>query len=52
MVRVDGDKAIIKKIPALLNMQGSVKIPEGVKNLTWKEIEKRAHDKHGKQGAS
>jgi len=42
-IRVEDRKAVIEKVPALLEMQGSVKIPANAKGLTWKQIEGRAH---------
>lgn len=42
-ISVEGEKAVIKKVTSLLEMQGSVKIPANVRGLTWKEIERRAH---------
>lgn len=44
LIKLEGDRAIIKKIPSIFDLQGSVKIPKKVRNLSWKEIEKRAHD--------
>ena len=42
--KLEGNIAIIKKIPSIFDLQGSVKVPKEVGNLSWKEIEKRAHD--------
>jgi len=48
LIRAEGEKAIIEKIPSLLEMQGSVVIPKKAKGLSWKEIEKRAHKAQSK----
>lgn len=42
-VKFEDNKAIIRKIPSIFDLQGSVPTPEEVKKLSWKEIEKKAH---------
>jgi len=44
IVKFSGGKAFIRKIPSIFNLQSSVSIPEDIKKLSWKEIEKKAHD--------
>ena len=34
---------IMEKITPFLELKGSVKVPDEVKNLSWKEIEEKAH---------
>jgi len=43
-VKFEDKKAIIRKIPSIFDLRGSVPTPEEVKKLSWKEIEKKAHD--------
>ena len=43
LIRVEGERAVIEKVPSLLDMRGSVEVPADVKGLSWKEIERRAH---------
>ncbi len=50
LVRLDGNKAVIQKIPSLLKLRGSVRIPASVKDLSWKEIEKKAHKAQAEKG--
>lgn len=44
VVKFEGKKAIIRKIPSIFDLQGSVSIPEDARKLSWKEIEKKSHD--------
>jgi AbrB family looped-hinge helix DNA binding protein len=50
-INIEGEKAVIRKVPSLLEMQGSVKVPRDVKGLTWKQIERRAHTHQAMQAA-
>ena len=50
LVKLDGNKATIEKIPSFLELRGSVKIPSNVKDLNWKEIEKKAHQAQAEKG--
>ena len=34
---------IMQKLTPFLELKGSVKVPDEVKNLSWKEIEEKAH---------
>ena len=34
----DGDEATIKRIPDLMEIAGTLKVPEDKKNVPWKEI--------------
>lgn len=34
---------VMEKIKPFLELKGSVKVPDEVKNLSWKEIEKKVH---------
>ncbi|MCL4386560.1 MAG: AbrB/MazE/SpoVT family DNA-binding domain-containing protein [Actinobacteria bacterium] len=34
---------IMEKMTPFLELKGSVKVPDEVKNLSWKEIEEKAH---------
>lgn len=49
LVKLNGNKAIIQKIPSLFELQGAVRVSENVKNLTWKDIEKKAHQAQAKK---
>ncbi|MBA7559075.1 AbrB/MazE/SpoVT family DNA-binding domain-containing protein [Candidatus Atribacteria bacterium 1244-E10-H5-B2] len=44
IVKFDGKKTFIRKIPSIFSLQDSVPVPEDIKKLSWKEIEKKAHD--------
>jgi len=54
----EGDKVIakfcenevyIRKITSIFDLEGSVRVPEKVKKLGWKEIEKKAHENMAKR---
>ncbi len=54
----EGDKVIakfcenevyIRKITFIFDLEGSVRVPEKVKKLGWKEIEKKAHENMAKR---
>jgi len=44
IVKFDGKKTFIRKIPSIFSLQDSVPVPEDIKKLSWKEIEKKTHD--------
>jgi AbrB family looped-hinge helix DNA binding protein len=50
LVKLNGNKATIEKIPSFLELRGSVKTPASVKGLSWKEIEKKAHQAQAEKG--
>ncbi len=37
--RVDGDHAVVKKVPNFLDLAGTVEVPPDVEGLSWEEIE-------------
>jgi len=42
VVSNDNNKIIMEKMPPLLELRGSIKVPEEIKNLSWKEIKEKA----------
>lgn len=48
-VRLVGDKAIIEKIPSLLELESSIKTVKSWKKLNWKEIERKTHEARAKK---
>ncbi len=50
-INIEGEKAVIRKVPSLLEMQGSVRVPKDAKGLTWKQIERRAHEYQASRAA-
>jgi len=44
IVKFDGKKTFIRKIPSIFDLQSSVPVPEDVRKLSWKEMEKKTHD--------
>jgi len=43
IVKFSGGKAFVRKIPSIFDLQASVLVPEDVRKLSWKKIEKKAH---------
>ncbi len=39
---VGGDRAIVARTPALLDLAGSVPVPAAVRGLSWDEVRRRA----------
>ena len=39
---VEGERAILARIPDLLEVAGTVTTPEGVRGLSWDEVRRRA----------
>jgi len=50
LVKLEGNKAVIQKIPSLSELRGSVRVPASVKDLSWKEIERKAHEAQAEKG--
>ncbi len=50
LVKLEGNKAVIQRIPSLYELRGSVRVPASVKNLSWKEIERKAHEAQAEKG--
>ncbi len=48
-VKLVGNKAIIEKIPSLLELESSIKTTKGRKELDWKEIERKTHEARAKK---
>ena len=42
IVSNENNKVVMEKMSPFLKLKGSVKVPEEIKNLSWKEIEERA----------
>ena len=49
IVKFSGGKAFVRKIPSIFDLEASVSVPEDVRKLSWKEIEKKAHDHMAKR---
>lgn len=47
--RVDGDHAVLVRIPDLIELAGIVPVPPEARGLSWKEIERRAHEAAARQ---
>ena len=43
IVSEKNNMVIMEKMTPFLELKGSVKVPDEVKNLSWKEIEEKAH---------
>ncbi len=48
-VKLFKNKAIIEKIPSLLELESSVKTIKGGKKSNWKEIERKTHEIRAKK---
>ncbi len=48
-VKLIGDKAVIEKIPYLLELESSIKTSKAQKRISWKEIERRTHEDQAKK---
>jgi AbrB family looped-hinge helix DNA binding protein len=48
-VKLFKNKAIIEKIPSLLELESSVKTIKGRKKSNWKEIERKTHEIRAKK---
>jgi antitoxin PrlF len=46
---VKGERADMAPVPNLLDLAGSVPVPEDVRGLPWKEIQRRAWAARGKE---
>lgn len=49
IVKFSENKVYIRKITSIFDLEGSVRVPEKVKKLGWKEIEKEAHENMAKR---
>ncbi|HAJ95563.1 MAG TPA: AbrB family transcriptional regulator [Actinobacteria bacterium] len=48
-IKLFGNKAIIEKIPSLLELESSIRTPKGRKKSNWKEIERKTHEARAKK---
>lgn len=44
LITLAGKVAVIQKVPALLDLEGSVHVPKRLRGAPWKEIEKKARE--------
>jgi antitoxin PrlF len=44
LVKFQEGKIFVRKITSIFDLEGSVRVPEKVKKLGWKEVEKKAHE--------
>ena len=42
LFKFDGSEAIIKRIPDLMELEGTFKVPEHLKGVPWKEVRAEA----------
>ena len=51
-VKLFGNKAIIEKIPSLLELESSIKTVRGGEKSNWKEIERKTHEARAKKAVN
>jgi len=49
LVKFHEGKVFIRKVTSIFDFGGSVMVPEKVKKLGWKEVEKKAHENIAKR---
>ena len=47
--RVDGDRAILARIPDLLSLAGSISVPADVRGMAWADIVAKTHREWGRR---
>lgn len=48
-IKLIENRAVIEKIPSLLELESSIRIPKGRKKSNWKEIERKTHEIRAKK---
>ena len=49
IVRLEGNRAVIEKIPPLLALKGSVPVSAEKRGVSWKKIQKETRRRRGKR---
>ena len=48
-IKLFGNRAVIEKIPSLLELENSIRVTKVGKKLNWKEIERKTHEARAKK---
>lgn len=47
--RVEGDRAVLARTPDLLELAGSIRVPEDVESLSWDEVRQRMYTERARR---